>query len=246
MKQVLYAVAVLLFTQVTAKGQTTGSKVFHAQESKWKFGVMAGLAIPTGSLSETDYSSNKSGFSGTGGVFGASGNYLLKKHLSLSAVVNYQVFAFVGARRLADGFKDDFGVDSCTVSVEGRNYNINFLIGATWSSAITEKLYLDFRLLGGLSSAHLAGYNVYLEDNEVGTFGQAKSSNLAFAAQGGVGVRYDFTRRFGVAINADYLYTKPDFEITNTNRKNNAGRIIDRYNQPRTAINSSISLLYSF
>jgi hypothetical protein len=130
--------------------------------------------------------------------------------------------------------------------LKGRNYAINFMAGATWSVPLASKLHADFRLMAGVSSAHLAGHNVYLEDNEAGTFSQSSSSAITIAAQGGVGVRYDIGKQFGVSLNGDYYYSKPDFEITNTNRANNAGRVITHYNQPWTGIGTAISVYYRF
>jgi hypothetical protein len=98
----------------------------------------------------------------------------------------------------------------------------------------------------GLVHAQLAGYEVLLEDNTDGTFQQKAANTNAIGFQAGTAVRYDLCKHFGVMINLDYYYSKPDFTIENVNRNNNSGRLITNYNEPIAGVNANLSLVYKF
>jgi hypothetical protein len=69
---------------------------------------------------------------------------------------------------------------------------------------------------------------------------------LGLGSQIGIGLRYSFTDKIGLKLNADYLYTKPSFQFENVNRLNNAGRLVSSYSPTITQLNLSLGVIYQF
>lgn len=222
----------------------------HAQATsaaapKIQIGITGGVSLPSGNFSKSDYADDKAGFASTGSNFGVTGTYFINKRWGITALVAYHSFSFKGAQNLADGFKEAFDIDSSTVDVNGTNHCINFLAGPYYVLPVAKKLDVTFRAMAGITAAHLAGYQVAVEDQAAATFSQKEASATTFAAQGGLGINYRLTRLFGIGLNVDYFYSKPDFTIDNVNRTNAAGRKIDQYNQPLTAVTTNLTLTYT-
>jgi len=209
-------------------------------------GVTGGLSIPSGNFTKTDYADSKSGFASGGGNIGVTGTYFLTKHFGINGLVSYQGYGFKGAQDLADGYKEDFEIDSATVLIKGRNYGINVLVGPYYALPVARNFFIDARVLVGITSAHLAGNEVYIEDQSDGTFAQQAASAAAFGLQAGLAARYNLSRHFGIMLHGDYFSSKPNFTVSNTNRANEAGRVLTGYNQPISGINLNLSLVYLF
>lgn len=209
-------------------------------------GITGGFSSVSGNFSKTDYSDLKSGFASSGGNIGITGVYFFSKHFGINALVSYQGYGFKGVQNLADGYKEDFDIDSSTIYIKKNNYTLNFFVGPYYSFPITDNFSIDLRVLLGLTNAHLAGNEVYLEDQADGTFSQKAAAATTLGLQGGAAMKYHLTRHLGLMVNADYYYTKPDFSITNINRYNNAGREINTYNQAISGINLNLSVVYLF
>jgi len=234
----------LAFLAMFAAGKTQAQEAAANRYTKLYIGITGGISAPQGNFTKTDYSDPASGFAKTGGNIGLTGTYFFTKNWGINALVSYHGYGFHGAQNLADGYKEDFAVDSTTLNVNGSNHSINFLIGPYYSLPVAKKLFVDFRLLGGLSAANLAGNTVQLEDQEAATFSQDKATATAFAWQAGAALRYNTSKHFGVLLNVDYFSSKPNFSIENTNRANEAGRKITSYNQPIQGLNVNITLAW--
>jgi hypothetical protein len=215
-------------------------------DSKLYIGISGGLSVPMGNFARTDYADSKSGFAKMGGNIGITGTCFLTKHFGITALVSYQGYGFKSAQNLANGYKEDFAVDSATATIQGSNYTIDALVGPYYSCTLRRNLFLDVRALAGITSAHLAGNTIYLEDQTAATFGQKESAATALAVQFGAAIRYNLCKHWGVSLGLDYFSSKPDFSIENTNRKNEAGRIINSYHQPMQGINTNLGLVYRF
>ena len=213
-------------------------------ENQILVGITGGATIPLGNFTRTDFSNPNSGFAGSGGNIGAMGTYMLNKHWGITALASYHSYSFKGLQVLADSFKESFALDSTTVNVKGSNYSVNLLAGPYYSAAVNKKIHIDSRLLVGFINAHLAGNTVLFEDQAASTFTQNSASANTFGFQFGTGVRYDIWKHFGVMLNVDYFYSKPDFQITYENRNNSAGRWIKNYDQPITGINTNLTIVY--
>jgi hypothetical protein len=237
------------------------SAVCYAQEAatvapatvtpRFILGITSGVSIPLGSFARTDYYNSNSGFAGAGGNYGLSGTWMLSKHWGIAELFSYQQFSFAGGQNMALGmqsFPGGFDVDSVNFKVRGNNHTFNFLAGPVYTMRVGKKLDVDIRLLGGFVNANLAGNNITLTDGGITdpTFYQAVSWANTFGGQLGAALRYHVTQHIGVALNADFFYSKPDFEVNNINRNNNAGREIFIYDEPVEGVNANITLSYSF
>lgn len=215
-------------------------------------GITGGASIPMGNFSKTDYYNAASGFAGSGSNFGITGTWYLgrKKHWGITELFSYQHFGFSGGQNIANGmqsFPDGFDVDSVTFGVRGSNHTFNFLVGPSYTINPNSRLNVAMRLLVGFVNASLAGNNITLTDGGITdpTFYQAVSWANSFGGQVGVGLRYNITHHVGIGVNADFFYSKPDFEVNNINRNNSAGREIYSYNQPVEGVNANLTLFYS-
>ena len=143
-------------------------------------------------------------------------------------------------------FPGGFEVDSVTFSFMGKNQTYSMLIGPVYTMSLAKKLDLDFRLLVGFVNASLAGNSMTLTDGGVTdpTFYQAVSWANTFGGQLGAAIRYSIGDHMGIALNADFFYSKPDFTVNNINRVNNNGREIFSYNEPIEGLNGNLTLYY--
>ena len=146
---------------------------------------------------------------------------------------------------MVSGTQDAFDVDSASVTVKGSNHSINILAGPYYSVPLTDRLFVDLRLLGGLVMATYAGNDIWLEDSgNLFNFSQNTAQAATFGFQGGAGIRYNLSQNFGILLNADYFYSRPDFTVENVNRNNNAGRFLTKYNEAIAGVNANISFVY--
>ncbi len=245
-KQLLNIIFTFVLTPVI--GTIADAQGMKASKDKgqpdYMIGLTGGLSSAGGNFTKTDYSDPKSGFAGSGFNAGITGTWFVKKNFGITALISYHGYSVAGLQHLADGFKHDFDIDSSTVTNRGSNYTMNFLAGPYYSLPLSKKISLDGRLMVGLVSAHMAGFEVNIEDQSEATFSQKEASAATFGAQIGMGVRYNITPALGIMLNVDYFYSKPNFTIENANRNNNAGRLITSYNEPVSGLNSNITLVY--
>ena len=213
---------------------------------KWIIGITGGSSIPFGNFTKTDFTNPDAGFAAAGGNIGLTGTYMLNKHIGISALASYHRYGVKGLQTLADGFKESFALDSTTVDTKGSNYSLNLLIGPIYSFSVGKKknISIDSRILAGFVSAHLAGNQVFFEDQAASTFSQNTATANTFGLQLGSGARYSVSTHVGVSLNVDYFYSKPDFQISYENRNNNAGRWVKNYNQPINGLNTNLSIVY--
>lgn len=205
-----------------------------------------GAAIPTGNFSKADYDNDASGFAKTGYQVNVAGTYYFKKsNWGIAAQVGYSGYGFKGAQQLADGFKDGFDVDSTTLYRKGKNHSLSILAGPAYG-VVCSRFTLQLHAMAGYVRSGLAGYQVFLEDQEGNEFTQAKATAGSFGWQAGAGLQYRLCKHFAVTANADYFYSKPDFTIDNINRPIAAGRKIDAYHEAVAGINATLGLVYLF
>jgi hypothetical protein len=238
MKTFIY-LAVLLCGQ-TLLAQTADPK------SKSFVALSGGYSGLMGNLIKSDYADNTSGYANRSGFnTGVEGAYYFHKYIGIGGVYSYASFATNGLQTLADGYKEDFGVDSTTVNVKGR-YSMNNVLAGPYFSFPFKKFTLDIRAVAGICVMKTPEFTTYLEDQENATFSQNAASATAFAYQAGIGLRYALFKNFGVRISTDYFGTNPDFKVSNTNRMNNAGRLITEYHQPVSMLHYNFGLVYQF
>lgn len=219
-----------------------------AQDStahKLRLGLTGGYTIVSGNFTKTDYSDKTSGFAKSGFNIALTGTYKISKHFGAKLIAGYTAFGYHGLQNLGAGFKEDFAVDSVTVYRKGANYSISLLVGPCYDINLNNNWLVSLYATAGLVNTHLAGYQVDLEDNDASSFSQKAAAKSTIGTNCGAEVHYKLSRHFGIGLSAAYYYSKPDFTIENVNRKNNAGRLVTKYNQPVTGINTNLMLSYN-
>jgi hypothetical protein len=206
-------------------------------------GITGGMSLPAGNFALADYNNLRSGFARPGANLGLTATAGINQHWGVTAMAAYTTFGFTGGAQLAEGYKDAFGVDSSSFIQKGSNYTFSLLAGPYYTIGVS-KLHLDLRLMGGLVRASLAGNEITMEDNAEATFIQQQSYASSPGIQAGAAVRYNLGRKVDIAAGADYAWSQPSFTIENVNRRNAAGRLLSAYNEPVTAMNINLSLLY--
>lgn len=208
-------------------------------------GITGGFTSASGNFAATDYSSNKSGYASSGFNLGITGTYMLNKHWGITALASYHKYASASLQSLAAGYKEDFAIDSSTVYSVGSTYTMNVMVGPYYTIPVSEQFSVDLRGLAGLTNAHLAGNRVDVEDNAASSFEQKAATANTIGYQLGAAAKYKINKRFGVSLNLDYYYSRPDFKVDNVNRRNNAGRLVTKYNEPIAGINANVSFVYA-
>jgi len=75
---------------------------------------------------------------------------------------------------------------------------------------------------------------------------QQSASKTSFGFDGGIGLSYSIVKCLSVRLLGDYFYSKPKFHYENTQRLNEAGRLINNYNQALAGFNVSFGVAYVF
>lgn len=230
-----------------AKGQNTRSSE-NSSDKSFMIGITGGLTTLSGNLAKTEYADNSSGFSGPGFNLGVTGTWFLNKHFGISALVSYHSYAIKGIEDIAQGFQEDFFVDSASATSKGSTSTFNVLVGPYYSLPLSDKFSIDGRLLVGLVDASLVGWQVLLTDGGITHTEAPPTQDVAhavtFGGQAGIGLRYQFTDKWGIVLNGDYYYAKPNFSITNEYRNAANGRKITSYNEAITSLNANLTLVY--
>ncbi|MCW3086253.1 MAG: hypothetical protein JWP12_3619 [Bacteroidetes bacterium] len=235
---ILTVVSVCTYTISIAQDNSTPAKAPSF------IGVTVGYAHAGGNFTKTDYENDKAGFANPGGLnLGIEGAYFFHKNIGIGGVFSNSSFYTKGKQSLADGYKEAFDVDSTTVTDKGKYSTYNFLIGPYFSFPM-KKFTIDTRLVVGYVSAKTPELRVDLEDQANATFYQRSAKAGTFGFQVGAGIRYSIVKNLCVKLNVDYFYSKPDFKITNDNRANNAGRLIDDYKQPIAGVLLNFGIAY--
>jgi opacity protein-like surface antigen len=219
--------------------------------------VEGGVSLPLGNFGKTRTASSLMSIKGTvndvdgwakAGAFGAvDGAWFFSKHFGLGGMFKYGTYNLKGVDSLSQGYEESFDVD--TTRTTPTNYKMwSIMPGVYYNLAIAGKFSFIARALAGMAYATTPRIYVNIEDGGVtdAPVIQNSASKAAFAFDLGAGFRYNILKCLSVNLKADYFYTKPDFNITNAVRINNAGREVTQYNQPLESVNFSLGVAYQF
>ncbi len=185
-------VFVLFFTIMQARGQAL---IVPPSGKSIELGISGGISTPFGNYAKTDFSDPKSGFLGSGYNFGINGRWFFKKHWGVCAQVAYTGYRFNGLQSIADGFHEAYAIDSSTVTAIGTNYSVSVLAGLCYELPLSSKVWVRAKLMAGFANAHLAGYQVAIEDQSAATFSQNEASASCFAAYMGISAGHKVAKR---------------------------------------------------
>jgi hypothetical protein len=240
MKKIILTIVLFVGYNSICQSQTESVK------PKSFISILGGYSKMGGEIIRTEYSENSSGFSSANGyLIGFDGGYSLTKNVGLYGSFSMNRFNSSGLDILASGYLDDFEVESITLNVKGNYSFYNLMVGPYFQFPFN-KFVADFKLTAGMVYAKTPEYQVDIEDQTDATFYQRSATSLGLGSQIGIGLRYSFTDKIGLKLNADYLYTKPSFQFENVNRLNNAGRLVSSYSPTITQLNLSLGVIYQF
>jgi hypothetical protein len=217
--------------------------------------VFGGVSIPTGEFGKAFYGDfldgtidNKAGYAKTGYTFGLDGAwYIHKTNWAIAATISYQDQGQLSAKdahSLAAGYQDAFGVDTGAASTSKRYRNLNILVGPQYS-LFFKKFAVDLRAnVGIIKSFSTPEMDITITDADIPyQFSQLSSSATAFAYGGSADLRFQLGKKLGLVLKENYV-ASPGIAITNTNRKNNAGRTDTK--QPISEAQTTLGITFGF
>jgi opacity protein-like surface antigen len=229
-----------------------------AQQKPANFiGIEGGVSLPLGNFGKASTASSLmsingtvndlSGYAKVDGFGALNGAWFFSRYFGLGGMIKYGTYNLKHVDSLSQGYEESFDVD--TTRTTTTDYKIlSIMPGLYFDLPLAKKFDLTARGLVGIAHASTPNITVSIEDG--GVFDQSvvqgSASKWAFAFDLGAGFRYQVTHCLAIDARADYFYTKPDFDIPNSGRNNNAGREVTKYDQPLESVNFSLGLAYQF
>jgi hypothetical protein len=182
------------------------------------FTINTGISQPVGRFASTK-STAYGGYAMPGSVINISAG-LTPEHSNLGVALIFGNYAnpFNGSKYANNvGLSDE--AHTYTPTVQDEYINSVAMAGLLYTIPI-HKISFDFRLLGGIAfySFPEVGYAAYQYNAVTGgtdyyTWDIATSNSAALAGDFGAGISYNY-RSVAVMLNADYLYSDPQFNTT--------------------------------
>jgi opacity protein-like surface antigen len=239
----------ILFTGLTIAG--------FAQNAPSFIEVGGGVSFPTGNWSKTSTASSLMSIEGTindphgyakpGGFGFAEGGWFFSKHFGVGLMFRTGTYNLKGLDSLSQGYEESFDVD--TTKTHATHYTMWSITPALYYyTALSKRFAFTAKAMVGIVHASTPQFTVNIIDGGVPDppVVQESASATALAFGLGAGLRYQVYKCLALDLKADYLYSKPDFTITNEGRNNNAGREVSSYNQPMAPVSVSLGIAYLF
>jgi opacity protein-like surface antigen len=178
--------------------------------------ISFGAAIPQGNYAATgDLSSNgyartggaikfdagyfPGSYVGIGGSFSFGSNYAKRDSL-MKDIISYIEENAAGIIDIPD--------DAETLYGSGFWNYINLFIGPLFSIRASQKLYIEFRVLGGVSIIRPPNQELTISYDGNYIYTATSYNNVAFGWTAGGGVRYKFNDNLALKLSADFVQTK--------------------------------------
>jgi opacity protein-like surface antigen len=182
--------------------------------------ISFGASLPLGNYASTgDLASD--GYARTGGAIKFDAGYFPVSYLGIGGS-----FSFGSNYAIRDSLRNDIRAhveehienleipdDSIQYGTGFWNY-INLFIGPHFSVRPAQRLYLDFRILGGLSIIRPPDQElvVQVDGNEI--YSSATNNTLSYGGMAGAGLRYKLNENLGLKLEADYTMARSRFDYT--------------------------------
>ncbi len=210
MKMRNIAVAILLFLGVSAFGQQNFASISF------------GACLPQGDYSLTgDFSSN--GYAKAGGAIKFDGAFFPASYLGIGGSFSFGSNFAMNDSLLGDML--DYIIDNAASLPEipeeaeklyanGFWNNISLLIGPHFSVRATQRLYFDFRLLGGFTVLRPPDQELLItwDDNEIHS--RVSNNKLTFGFTAGGGLRYKLNEDLALKLGVDFNQARAKFDYT--------------------------------
>lgn len=188
----LLLVSLLLFLEVSA------------QEKRY-VSFSLGMATPKGDLTSKELY-NGGGFAKTGANFDVAFNYDLIPNFGLGAVLRGQHHGLD-----AQSMSEEIGQSNKTET--GKWNMIALMIGFNTSIPITEKLYIDINMAGGIANFYSPEIKVsFTSPGGEWKIYVGQGSTFSPAAMFAMGFKYDITSSTFILLKGDFLISKPEFD----------------------------------
>lgn len=191
MKKIMMIFAILLLTGISANAQ--GKQ--KIQNNKFFLSLAAGPSFPIGDFGSTSTDNENAGLAKTGFTTNLQFSYQLHKYFGLTSTVLYSYNNLDISQFEQYGVKTD----------HWQHYGI--MAGPMFILPVGEKMNTDFKVLAGITNVNSP--SVKFAD---GTSLLNEEWSTSFAMQLGADFRYNFTDRFYLLTNLDYILMKPKFD----------------------------------
>lgn len=184
--------------------------------------ISFGVSLPLGDYGNTgDLGSN--GYARTGGVIKFDAGYFPVSYLgiggSFSFGSNYAIrdsllqdmIAYVEENAI---LVSDIPEDADILYGSGFWNYINLFLGPHFSARVSQKLYFDVRILGGLSIIRPPDQELSIAYDGTEIFSYVSNNKLSFGFTGGGGMRYMLNDRIALKLGADYIHSRSRFDFT--------------------------------
>lgn len=181
--------------------------------------ISFGTSIPLNDYAKTgDISSN--GYAKTGGTIKFDGAYFPGSYLgiggSFSLGSNYAQQDSLVKDMIAYVEENASSIieipDDAEIIYGSGFWNyINLFVGPHFSIRASQKIYLDFRGLAGLTVLRAPDQDLRINFDETSIYTRASGSNLAFGFTAGGGIRINLNSDLALKLSADYFQTKAKF-----------------------------------
>ena len=183
--------------------------------------ISFGASLPVGDYASTgDLASN--GYARGGGAIKFDAGYFPSSYLGIGGS-----FSFGSNYSIRDSLRNDLRRhvienassiidipdDSITYGTGFWNY-INLYIGPHFSVRASQRLYFDFRALGGLSIIRPPDQELVIRIDGSQIYSTASNNKMSYGFMGGVGIRFKLNDNLALKLEADYTMARSRFDYT--------------------------------
>ena len=183
--------------------------------------ISFGASLPIGDYGSTgDLSSN--GYARTGGAIKFDAGYFPGSYLGVGGS-----FSFGSNYGIRDSLLNDmisYLEDNTTIIdipdnaeiLYGSGFwnNINIFLGPHFSIRVSQKLYFDLRLLGGLSILRPPDQELSISFDQTEILSIVSNNKLTYGFTAGAGFRYSLNENLALKLEADFSKSKAKFDYT--------------------------------
>jgi hypothetical protein len=191
----------------------------HAQQNFAS--ISFGASIPMGDYGTTgDLASN--GYARPGGAIKFDAGYFPNSYLGIGGS-----FAFGSNYSMRDSLLTDLisHVEESTPSIgeipedsiaygSGFWNYINLFIGPHFSVRASQRLYVDFRILGGLSILRPPDQELVINVDGAQIYSAASNNKLSYGFMAGAGIRYELKSNLALKMETGYTLARSKFDYT--------------------------------
>ena len=199
---------IIILMMAVGSMQLTGQQNFAS--------ISFGATLPQGDYGATgDLASN--GYARTGGAikfdaayfpvsyFGIGGSFSFGSNYAIRDSLVKDIISYIEANTPGE---IDIPEDAEILYGSGFWNYVNLFIGPHFSIRASEKLYLDFRALAGLSIIRPPDQELRITYDGNNIYSRTSYNNVAFGFTGGAGLRFMLNSNIALKLSGDFIQTK--------------------------------------